>query len=109
MSDRLVCWPDTPSLTSFETRICRYCTTKALRLLLFVLGFFVRGEGTHWLDEVVRRVYMFLCLADAAETAEDNALVATCRTCLTDSTAWQRDLLTACLFTSLDSSGGSGS
>jgi hypothetical protein len=48
--------------------------------LLFVLGFFVRGEGTHWLDEVVRRVYMFLCSADAAETAEDNALVATCRT-----------------------------
>jgi hypothetical protein len=51
---------------------------------------------------------MFLCSADAAETAEDNALVATCRTCLTDSTAWQGDLLTACLFTSLDSSGGGG-
>jgi hypothetical protein len=44
---------------------------------------------------------MFFCLADAAETAEDNALVATC---LADSPARRRDILTASLLTSLDSS-----
>jgi hypothetical protein len=50
--------PTSQVLQPFETRVCRFCITKALRLLLFVLGLFVRYEGFHQQDEVLRRALL---------------------------------------------------